>query len=96
MPCDPNTQNCRAIGKVSRIYANRSGAFIHLADLPAADVPGGEEYFELQRAHPNYNALYSLVLVAATNGYDLHIRTSDPIDPASSENSVVSYLVVDW
>lgn len=87
-------QDCVATGLVSRIYANTSGAFIRLAGLPPGDTPGGEHYFELRKGHPNYNALYSLVLVAAANRYNLRIRTNNDISPAS--NAVVNYLVVDW
>jgi hypothetical protein len=91
MPCP---QDCTAIGQVSRIYANTSGAFIRLAGLPPEDTPGGENYFELRLNHANYNALYSLALVAAANRYNLRIRTQSDITSAS--NAVVSYLVVDW
>lgn len=91
MPCP---QDCTAIGKVSRIYANKSGAFIRLAGLPPGNTPGGENYFELRLNHANYNALYSLALVAAANRYNLRIRTDSDISPQS--NAVVSYLVVDW
>jgi hypothetical protein len=87
-------QDCTAIGMVSRIYANQSGAFIRLADLPPGDTPGGGHYFELRKGHPNYNALYSLALVAAANRYKLWIRTDSDI--TSAGNAVVNYMVVDW
>ena len=87
-------QDCSAIGKVSRIYANKSGAFIRLSGLPPQDTPGGEHYFELRNAHPNFNALYSLALVAAANQYKLWIRTESDI--SSKGNAVVHYMVVDW
>ena len=87
-------QDCVATGKVSRIYANKTGAFIRLAGLPPGDTPGGEHYFELRKGHVNYNALYSLALVAAANRYNLRIRTDSDIN--SSSNAVVNYLVVDW
>ena len=87
-------QDCSAIGKVSRIYANQYGAYFRLADLPSGDTPGDGHYFILRNEHPNYNALYSLALVAAANRYDVWIRTERDINP--QENAVVSYLVVDW
>jgi hypothetical protein len=87
-------EDCTAIGKVRRIYAHRTGTNIWLADLPPEDTPGGEHYFELHLDHANYNALYSLLLVAATNRYNLRIRTTEDINPNS--NAVVSYFVVDW
>ena len=109
MPCRPDQgENCFAVGTVRRISARESGAFIWLNIIdpdgdelgdnqgPEDDTPGGEKYFELRRGHPNYNALYSLVLVAATNRRNLTMRTEDPIDPGSSGNAVVRYLNVDW
>jgi hypothetical protein len=87
-------RDCVATGQVSRIYANKSGAFIRLAGLPPEDTPGGEHYFELRVGHPNYNALYSLLLVAAANRYNLRIRTDSDIN--SGANAVVNYFVVDW
>ena len=107
MPCTPEDgDNCFATGTVRRIYARDSGAYIRLniavpegnapgdGQGPDDDTPGGGHYFKLLRGHDNYNALYSLALVAATNRYKLTIRTEDPIN--SSEDAEVSYLVVDW
>lgn len=103
MPCNPETENCRAKGKVGRIFPNESGAFIWLKDIDddwaedpsdEPDTPGGRGYFRLLRGHANYNALYSLVLVAATNDIFLMIETEDPINP--NENAYVNNLWVDW
>lgn len=109
MPCFPaNGDNCFATGTVRRIYARDAGAYIRLNipvpnnnqpgddQGPDDDTPGGEGYFRLLRGHPNYNALYSLLLVAFTNRKNLTIRTENPIDPNSSRDAEVFYLVVDW
>lgn len=92
----------RATGKVSRIYTS-SGAdrtYFRLAGLSAEETPGGENYFYLLRSDDNYNALYSLLLVAATNRYDLQARVFGEIKPATAtapgEDAHVNYLVVDW
>ena len=84
-----------AFGKVTRIYANKFGAFIRI------DTDGPkplEEYFKLRLDHPNYNALYSLALAAAANRWPLTIRIEGPasskVDP--TREGIVSWLVVDW
>ena len=84
-----------ATGKITRIYANTSGAFIRL-DI---DEPKPlDNYFRLRLNHPNYNALYSLALAAAANRWPLTIRIEGPVtskvDP--KREAVVSYFVVDW
>ena len=61
-------------GRVRRLYVTRSTenegiTFIRL-DIPEAEQPK-KGYFQLNQRHPNYNALYSLALTAATNGYEL-------------------------
>jgi hypothetical protein len=88
-------QDCTATGTVRRIYARAEGTFIWLKDFTYGGPPGanGEGYFRLLRSHPNYNALYSLLLVAATNKHPLRIRTEKDISP--SEDAEVNYLVVD-
>ena len=48
----------------------------------------------LDSAHPNYNALFSLALVAAVNRYELTIRTAAEI--TSQAHATVDYMVVDW
>jgi hypothetical protein len=86
----------RVTGKVARLYVTQvdSGGvtFIRL------QIPGNEQprdgYFQLNQSHPNYNALYSLALSAAINGYQLSIRTQADITP--TEFAVVRYMVVDW
>lgn len=80
-------------GKVSRVYATKGQTFVKLAGL-TSNVSPKDGYFKLQKSHDNYNALYSLLLSAATNRLSLSIRTVDEI--SSSEHAVVAYMVVDW
>lgn len=106
----------RATGEVIRIYASsganeRTGStFFRLALTNREEVPGGPDaterdnyngYFFLLPSDANYSALYSLLLVAATNGYRLQARVFGEIKPWRSEanpgeNAHVNYLVVDW
>ena len=83
----------RVKGRVSRIYASEDVTYIRLKDIPTEDTPK-DGYFRLFRSHPNYNALYSLALVAAVNRYQLDIRAAGEIEP--SEYADVVYMVVDW
>jgi hypothetical protein len=79
-------------GKVARIYAADGLTYIKL-DIPEAKQPENG-YFQLDKTHSNYNALYSLALVAAVNRKDLQIRTAS--DVKRTEPAVVLYMVVDW
>jgi hypothetical protein len=83
----------RVTGKVDRIYATSGQVYLRLADLPAGSIPK-DGYFRLSQGHSNYDALYSLALTASVNRYDLQIRTTTDIDPATVAD--VQYLVVDW
>lgn len=83
----------RAEGRVARIYATRGRTYIRLA-LPTGTVEPQDGYFMLDRAHNNYEAIYSLALSSAINGYALSIRTVRDITP--SEYAEVEYAVVDW
>jgi hypothetical protein len=80
-------------GKVSRLFTRSIGTSIRL-HVPSGTVLPLDGYFNLRLTHPNYNALYSLALAAAVNGYDLKVRASAEINPA--EEADVSYLVVNW
>lgn len=82
----------RATGKVTRLYVRRDKTNIRL-EIPVSAQPL-ENYFSLELTNPNYNALYSLALSAAVNGYPLQIRTVGDIKP--TETAVVEYMVVDW
>lgn len=85
----------RATGKIIRLYPDQNGCYIELDYTP----PQGEskprdKYFHLEKTHENYNSLYSLILVAAVNGYDMMIRVGGSI--VEAEYAKVSYLVVNW
>ena len=82
-----------ARGQVSRIYTTGGYTYYRLAGLPANLTPKNH-YFRLAQTHSNYNALYSLALVAAVNRYRLWIRTNTDIDP--NQIATVRYMVVDW
>ena len=80
-----------AKGKVKRIYPDETGCYIRL-DYSGTQPKG--RYFRLDLSHDNYESLYTLALTAATNGYDLLIRTRKPI--SSSKYGRIVYMVVDW
>jgi hypothetical protein len=80
------------IARVTRLFVTEGRTNIRL-DLPTAQQPENN-YFVLYQKHENYNALYSLALTAAVNGYDLRIRTTADINPG--EHAEVEYMVVDW
>jgi hypothetical protein len=83
----------RVKGPVERLFVSSFRTSIRLANIPAAEQPK-ENYFRLTLDNDNYNALYSLALSAAVNGYVLDIRTMDEI--TSTEDAVVQYMVVDY
>lgn len=86
-----------AKGKVTRLYpsyeATNGKTYIRL-ELPAATVAPKDGYFYIETSHPNYNALYSLALVAAVNRYELTVRTAQDI--STQNHAKVEYMVVDW
>jgi hypothetical protein len=81
-----------AIGKVTRLYVHGDGTRIRLEVTPDLQPLNG--YFKLEPSHPNYNAIYSLALSAAVNGYPLHLRTDGEI--TSAAEATITYAVVDW
>ena len=82
----------KASGNVQRIHTDSDGAFIKLKK-PEAEPKDG--YFRLdRRSHANYNAMYSLALAAAINGYNLQISTVNKISEFSHAD--VAYMIVDW
>jgi hypothetical protein len=104
----------RATGKVIRIFASSEDntTFFRLNLDDPEQRPGGpnasEEndyngYFYLLPTDPNYNALYSLLLVATTNERDVQAKVfgDGEIKPWRSktdigENAHVGYLVMFW
>ena len=83
-----------AKGNVSKLFVHHGGCYIRLADIPTAARPK-DGYFYLRLKHPNYNALYSLVLTAATNDLKLAIRImGTKISPTIHPD--VMYMYIDW
>ena len=81
----------RTTGHINRLYPDGGGCYVRLSNADAVPKDG---LFQLDLKHPNYNAIYSLLLLAATNGYPVSIRTSGEITPATV--AVISYITVDW
>jgi hypothetical protein len=85
-------------GQVERLYVRGSsmtGCFIRLRDIAPADATlPKEEYFYLSSDTPNYNALYSLALLAANGRHRLGVRTVSDTNP--TQYAQILYLVLDW
>jgi hypothetical protein len=81
----------RMSGTVSQLYVDDGHCYISLKGVAE---PPKDGLFELRQSHPNYNALYSLVLAAAIHGYNVEIRTIGEI--GAEESPGVNYLVVKW
>ncbi len=75
-------------GRVSCLYTNREGCSIRLD-------AHGDKYFRLELDHPNYNGIYSLLVVAAVNRYGIRLRLED-YEPSDPPSTIVQYIVVDW
>ena len=84
----------RFTGRVDRLFPYEDRTNIRLGGVPEAEQPQ-DNYFRLQQTHPNYNALYSLALAAAINGYQLQIRVRGD-DYTPGQLADVLYMVVDW
>ena len=85
----------RFFGEVERLYVTRSGLFVRLENVaPTGEPLPKDEYFLLKRDHENYDAIYSLALLAASGRHRLQIRSSQVADP--SEHAEVAYMVLDW
>lgn len=85
----------RFFGEVQRLYADRNGCYIRLENVtPQGEPLPKNSYFQLKRDHKNYDALYSLALLAASGRHRLQIRSSADADPG--EYAEISYLVLDW
>jgi hypothetical protein len=75
-------------GKVARLYTNREACNVRLDSH-------GERYFGLKLDHPNYNAIYALLVAAAVNRYTIRLRL-ESFEPPDPPSSTVEYIVVDW
>jgi hypothetical protein len=83
----------RVDAKVAQLYVDEGHCYITLKGIPN---PPKDSLFDLPKSHTNYNALYSLALAAAVNGYTLGIRTREEIEAHPDAYPQVVYLVVDW
>ena len=81
------------IGSISRLYSNPEGCYIKLSGIATNATPKNG-YFQLKLTHPNYNALYSLIMAAAINRYKIQIRATSTITSLSFAE--VLYVMVDW
>ena len=81
----------RAMGKVTRMYPNQEGCYLEI-DYQG-DKPKDNSFF-LPLSHPNYNSIYSLVVVAAVHNYNLTVRVVSDIIPSEFAN--IRYIVVEW
>lgn len=96
-------ENFQARGQVKQIYPSKE---VPRDGAEAAGVPPGAVGSTgtsiglanypvfLPLSHENYNALYSLFLAAAINGYDLTITTLEEITPGETVD--IWYMLVDW
>jgi len=87
----PPKKKVKVSGEVSMIYPSKDACYIRLKDPQY--VPR-DDFFMLPLSHPNYNALYSLAVVAAVNRYTLSIRTVTEI--TDTEYPKISYMTVSW
>jgi hypothetical protein len=79
-------------GQVAGVSAHDDDSFIVL-DIPEAEAPRGG-IFRLRRTAANYNAMYSLALVAAANRLPIGIKTVGDISP--QESAVVDFVRIRW
>lgn len=88
----------RFSGQVARLYVRGTplpGCWIRLSDVAPANATLPQNgYFQVELDHENYNALYSLALLAASERRRLQIRTK--ADAVPTAVAPVSYMVLDW
>lgn len=78
-------------GEIANIMPHKDWCSIRLKDPQY--VPK-DEYFRLPISHPNYNALFSLALVAAVNRYKIYIITEKDI--INTEYAEIRYMENVW
>jgi hypothetical protein len=83
-----------AKGIVGSLWTSNSRTQITLLDLPKDQTPA-RGIFVLLKEHLNYNALYSLALVAATNRYALHVRINEE-SITDEEEPTIQWMAVEW
>mgnify|MGYP001110167387 CR=1 FL=1 len=77
-------------GKITRVYTDENQVYIK-SDAVLKPKSG---YFRLLLTHPNYNAVYSLLLSSAINKKTVKLRTMQDISP--TEYGEINYVSVDF
>lgn len=65
-------------GKVSLLYAYSKG--VHVKVVNEKGQRSLNDYYALSKDHPNYDALYALVLASAADGRKVTLRCADKIE----------------
>jgi hypothetical protein len=80
-------------GTIRRLYPRDNGCWFQLTDATGSPITAPDKNgFHLVLSHPNYNAIYSLLLLAAANRYVITVRT----ESTRSQPEEIDYITVDW
>lgn len=84
----------RVKGQITQFYPSERGCYIRIGGIPSADTPKNG-LFLIDKAHKNYDSLFSFAMAAALARIEVTVRAPGEIDP--SRNSVpVQYLSARW
>lgn len=78
-------------GKITRLYADGSGCYFK---LDRSGPKPKDDLFYIDRNHENYNSLYSMAMMAATNRQVFEVGGPHPITP--EKEGYVVWAFVDW
>jgi len=79
-------------GHIELLYVHSGGCYIRLTEK--GDVRPQDDYFSLLTSHQNYQSLYAVVCLAASNRYRVTIRTTHDIN--NGDQATVEYIKVYW
>ena len=80
-------------GKIGRLYAAEGDrVYFWLKESTISNPPG--DYYFISRGHPNYQALLSLLYMAAESRYRIGVKNKPELE--AGQFAEVRYLVVDW
>lgn len=80
-------------GKIARLYAAETDrVYFSLKESTISNPPG--DYYFISKSHPNYQALLSLLYMAAESRYHLGVKNRPELE--ADQFAEVRYLVVDW
>lgn len=79
-------------GKISQLILDPNYCYVGLT--PHGDPDPKDHRFLLARAHPNYNAIYSMLLVWAEKDKNIILRLEKDI--VSGENAPISSVEVNY